>query len=90
MALRLALEVPAGLRPTSDNRNRHLLDVASAHLDLRRYDNAFEILHQLAREARPWLAEQRIARDLVGRMIAKRRTLTDDMRDLADLIHLEY
>lgn len=89
-ALRLALDVPPGLRPTSDNRNRHLLDVASAHFDLRRYDDAFGILHQLSREARPWLAEQAFARDILGRMIAKRRTLTDDMRELADLIKLEY
>ncbi|MFB8003022.1 helix-turn-helix domain-containing protein [Nocardia sp. NPDC056000] len=90
LALRLAREVPAGLRPTSDNRNRHLLDVASAHLELRRPDNAFEVLRQLSIEAGPWLAEQRLARDLMGRLIAERRTLTAEMRHLADLIDLEY
>ncbi|WP_459963068.1 helix-turn-helix domain-containing protein [Nocardia sp. IFM 10818] len=90
LALRLARDVPPGLRPTSDNRNRHLLDVASAHLELRRYDTVFEVLQQLSREARPWLVEQRLARDLLGRLITKRRTLTDDMRELADLIKLEY
>ncbi|MFF2550318.1 helix-turn-helix domain-containing protein [Nocardia sp. NPDC058058] len=90
LALQLAREVPAGLRPTSDNRNRHLLDVASAHLDLRRPETAFEVLRQLSMEAGPWLVEQRLARDLMGRLITERRTLTTEMRQLADLINLEY
>ncbi|QLY34074.1 helix-turn-helix domain-containing protein [Nocardia huaxiensis] len=90
LALRLARDVPPGLRPTSDNRNRHLLDVASAYLELRNYDAAFEVLQQLSREARAWLVEQRLTHDLLGRMIAKRRTLTDEMRELADLIKLDY
>ncbi|MGW4326807.1 hypothetical protein ACWEKR_13020 [Nocardia sp. NPDC004573] len=90
LALRLARQVPPGLRPTSDNRNRHLLDVAAAHIELRSYDTAFDVLVQLSREARPWLIEQRYAKELLGRIIARRRTLTPEMRSLADLIHLEY
>ncbi|MTE16094.1 helix-turn-helix domain-containing protein [Nocardia aurantiaca] len=90
LALRLARDVPPGLRPTSDNRNRHLLDVVSAHTELSHYDAAFDILRQLSREARPWLAEQHLARDLLGRLIAKRRTLTNEMRELADVVKLEY
>jgi transcriptional regulator with XRE-family HTH domain len=88
VALRLARRVPAGLRPTSDNRNRHLLDVSAAHLELRHYDDAFAILSRLSGEAGPWLAEQRMARDLLARIIARRRTLTAEMRDLADAIRL--
>jgi transcriptional regulator with XRE-family HTH domain len=90
LALRLAGDVPPGLGPTSDNRNRHLLDVAAAHIELRGYDTAFDVLTQLSREARPWLIEQRSAKDLLGRIVAKRRTLTPEMRELADLIRLEY
>ncbi|MGW5378818.1 helix-turn-helix domain-containing protein [Nocardia sp. NPDC003999] len=90
LALRLARDVPSGLRPTSDNRNRHLLDVAAAHIELRSYDTAFDVLVQLSREARPWLIEQRSAKDLLGRIITRRRTLTPEMRDLADLLRLEY
>ncbi|MFI2281940.1 helix-turn-helix domain-containing protein [Nocardia beijingensis] len=90
LALRLARDVPPGLRPTSDNRNRHLLDVAAAHIELRSYDTAFDMLVQLSREARPWLIEQRSAKDLLGRIISRRRTLTPEMRDLADLLRLEY
>ncbi|WP_330231624.1 helix-turn-helix domain-containing protein [Nocardia sp. NBC_00508] len=90
LALRLARNVPPGLRPTSDNRNRHLLDVATAHIELRSYDTAFDVLFQLSREARPWLIEQRSAKDLLGRIIARRRTLTPEMRELANLVRLEY
>ncbi|WP_280400088.1 hypothetical protein [Nocardia carnea] len=90
LALRLAREIPQDLRPTSDNRNRHLLDVALAEVELRRYDLAFEVLERLSREARPWFVEQRAARDILGRIIAKRRTLTPEMRELAELIRLEY
>lgn len=67
-----------------------MLDVAAEHLELRRYDAAFDILSKLSREALPWLVEQRLARDLLGRIIAKRRTLTVEMRELADVIRLEY
>jgi hypothetical protein len=90
LALRLARDVPTGLRPTSDNRNRHLLDVAAAHTELRHYDAAFEVLLQLSREARPWLVEHRMAKDLLGRIVGRRRTLTDEMRQLSDLLQLEY
>ncbi|NQE88325.1 helix-turn-helix domain-containing protein [Nocardia terpenica] len=90
LALRLTRDVPPGLRPTSDNRNRHLLDVAAAHTELRHYDAAFEVLWQLAREARPWLVEHRMAKDLLGRIVGRRRTLTDEMRQLSDLLQLEY
>ncbi|MEV6062679.1 helix-turn-helix transcriptional regulator [Nocardia asteroides] len=90
VALRLAREIPPDLRPTSDNRNRHLIDVAAAHLELRHYDAAFDVLAGLSRDARPWLVEQRSARDLLGRIITKRRTLTAEMRELADVVRLDY
>ncbi|WP_280484099.1 helix-turn-helix domain-containing protein [Nocardia farcinica] len=90
VALRLAREIPPDLRPTSDNRNRHLIDVSAAHLELRHYDAAFDVLAGLSRDARPWLVEQRSARDLLGRIITKRRTLTPEMRELADMVRLEY
>jgi transcriptional regulator with XRE-family HTH domain len=88
VALRLARKVPAGLRPTSDNRNRHLLDVSAAHLELREYDDAFDVLYGLSQDAAPWLAEQRMARTQVGRIIGRRRTLTPEMRELADAVRM--
>ena len=89
IALRLARHVPPDLRPTSDNRNRHLLDVSAAHLELRHYDDAFGILHALKGDAGPWLAEQRMARDLLAQIIHRRRTLTPEMRQLAASIRLD-
>lgn len=88
VALRLAQRVPEGLRSTSDNRNRHLLDVSSAHTELRHYDDAVNVLKQLQAESGPWLAEQRLARDILGRIVHRRRTLTPDMRELADAVRL--
>jgi transcriptional regulator with XRE-family HTH domain len=90
VALRLARDIPADQRPTSDNRNRHMIDVSAAHVELRQYDAAFDVLASLSRDARPWLVEQRSARDLLGRIIRKRRTLTPEMRELVGLVQLEY
>jgi transcriptional regulator with XRE-family HTH domain len=90
VALRLARDIPPDQRPTSDNRNRHLIDVSAAHVELRHYDAAFDVLAALSRDARPWLVEQRSVRDLLARIISKRRTLTPEMRELADLVQLEY
>lgn len=87
-ALRLAARVPEDLRPTSDNRNRHLLDVSSAQTELRRYDEAMSVLTRLQAESGPWLYEQRMARDVLGRIVQRRRTLTPEMRDLADAMQL--
>lgn len=89
VALWLARRVPAGLRPTSDNRNRHMLDVSAAHLELRHYDEALGVLHRLSGEAGPWLAEQRMSRELLSRIIDRRRTLTPEMRELAEAVRLE-
>ncbi|MGW2144818.1 helix-turn-helix domain-containing protein [Nonomuraea bangladeshensis] len=88
-ALRLAREIPPGLRPTSDNRNRHFLDVANAHVMLREYDKALDILSQLAREAPTWLPNQRYAQDTLRTIVGRRRTLTPEMRKLADAVGLD-
>lgn len=88
LALSLTAGVPAGLRPTSDNRNRHLLDVTAAHLDLRQHAAAIEVLHQLSAEAPAWLSRQPMASTLLARLIARRRVLTPQMRDLAETMRL--
>lgn len=85
--LSLAARIPTGgLRPTSSNRNRHLLDVASAHTTMRHYGEAVEVLSDVCRVAPEWLPQQRYARDILGRIIARRRTLTPQMRTLADAV----
>ncbi|MFI1799024.1 helix-turn-helix domain-containing protein [Streptomyces sp. NPDC020379] len=87
VVLQLAERVPAGgLRPTSNNRNRHLLDVAEAHVRSRQYAEAVDILQTIRRAAPQWLPNQRYARDILGRVIDRRRTLTPEMRTLADAV----
>ncbi|MGP4113324.1 helix-turn-helix domain-containing protein [Streptomyces sp. 4N509B] len=87
--LRIARGVDlARMRKTSGNRNRHLLDVAAAYTRLRRYDAAMEKLTRVWQDAPQWLPNQRYARDIVGRLVERRRTLTPGMRTLADAVRL--
>ena len=89
--LQLSQTIPVtDLRPTSNNRNRHLLDVAEAHRRMHRYGEAFEILQGVRHDAPEWMTNQRYARDILKGIIGRRRTLTDEMCDLADFVRLEY
>ncbi|WOI58997.1 helix-turn-helix domain-containing protein [Streptomyces fradiae] len=89
VVLKLAARIPAGgMRPTSNNRNRHLLDVANAYTMTRRYAEAVETLAGVRDAAPQWLPNQRYARDILGRVVARRRTLTESMRSLADTVGL--
>ncbi|MFE0964026.1 MULTISPECIES: helix-turn-helix domain-containing protein [Streptomyces] len=87
--LALAGKVPADkLKPTSNNRNRHLLDVADAYARTRRFGDAVEVLQGIHRSSPQWLPNQRYARDIMGRIMDRRRTLTPEMRSLADVVGL--
>ncbi|MGP2442554.1 helix-turn-helix transcriptional regulator [Streptomyces sp. JW3] len=87
--LALASRIPAdALKPTSNNRNRHLLDVASAHTQLRQYAEAVDAFQKIRAGSPQWLPNQRYARDILGRVVARRRTLTPEIRELADLVDL--
>ncbi|WP_411122074.1 helix-turn-helix transcriptional regulator [Streptomyces sp. x-19] len=87
--LRLAGEVPpGGLRPTSNNWNRHLLDVSNAYVELRNYGAAVAKLAEVHRNSPEWLPNQRFARDILGRVVKRRRTLTPEIRTLAEAVHL--
>ncbi|ANP55017.1 transcriptional regulator with XRE-family HTH domain [Streptomyces griseochromogenes] len=87
LVLKLSARIPTnGMRPTSNNRNRHLLDVAEAHARSRDYAKSVEVLQGIRADAPQWLPNQRYARDIFGRVIARRRTLTPEMRELADAI----
>lgn len=89
VVLKLAAKIPTGgFRPTSNNRNRHLLDVANAYARTRRYGQAVETLASVREAAPQWLPNQRYARDILGHIVAKRRTLTEEMRSLADTVGL--
>ncbi|MEV1198635.1 helix-turn-helix domain-containing protein [Microbispora rosea] len=89
--LQLSQTIPiTDLRPTSNNRNRHLLDVAEAHRRMHQHTEAFDILQGIRRDAPEWMTNQRYARDILKGIIGRRRTLTGEMRDLADFVRLEY
>jgi transcriptional regulator with XRE-family HTH domain len=89
LVLRIAERIPAfSLKPTSTNRNRHLLDVADAHAKTGNYADAFEKLGLIHGESPEWLPHQRYARDILGRVIRGRRTLTAEMRTMADVVGL--
>ncbi|MEU0818249.1 helix-turn-helix domain-containing protein [Streptomyces mirabilis] len=87
LVLKLSARIPTvGMRPTSNNRNRHLLDVAEAHARSHNYAKTVEVLQGISADAPQWLPNQRYARDIFSRVIARRRTLTPEMRSLADAI----
>ncbi|MER5648842.1 helix-turn-helix domain-containing protein [Streptosporangium sp. NPDC002524] len=78
------------LAPTSNNRNRHLLDVADAHRRSRQYVEAFDVLRRIKQDSPEWIVNQGYAKDILKGIFARRRTLTGDMRDLADFVQLDY
>ncbi|MFE6863261.1 helix-turn-helix domain-containing protein [Nocardia sp. NPDC057668] len=91
LALSIAEQTPvATLQPVAASRLRHRLDVASAHSQLGQYGEAMAVLQRTWSDAPEWLVQQRYARDVMSSIITKRRTLTPEMRDLADKIRLEY
>ncbi|WP_181787818.1 helix-turn-helix domain-containing protein [Streptomyces phytophilus] len=77
-----------GVRTTLANWSRHRLDVANAQVRLRRHADAMTTLQRVRAEAPEWLPHQRYARDIVGRLVERRRTLTPEMRELADTVRL--
>jgi transcriptional regulator with XRE-family HTH domain len=74
--------------PVSRVWHRHRLDVARAHMMLRQYGEAVEVLQGIRRDAPEWIVQQHGARDIVAAVVERRRTLTDEMRDLADAVRL--
>jgi transcriptional regulator with XRE-family HTH domain len=70
------------------SRLRHRLDVANAYAQTRRYPEAVAVLSEVRQRAPEWLAQQHYARDILGRVVDRRRTLTSEMRDLADAVAL--
>jgi len=87
-----ALSIAGHLRresfPVSRHWYRHRLDVARAHVMIREYAEAVEVLQGIRQAAPEWLVQQRYARDILAAVVGKRRTLTDEMRELADAVRL--
>lgn len=73
---------------TASNQGRHRLNVADAHARLREHGKAMSIMRDLSKTRPEWLAHQRYARDIVGRVVGRRRSLTREMREVADAVRL--
>jgi hypothetical protein len=58
----------------------HRLDVAHAYASLRLYPEAVSVLQELRRVRPERLPQHRYARDILGTVITRRRTLTSEMR----------
>ncbi|WP_049564874.1 helix-turn-helix domain-containing protein [Streptomyces sp. SBT349] len=87
--LRLAKRIDATRLPAATgNRNRHLLDVAHAQVLTRRHAEAVETLLTVEGDAPQWLPHQRYAREVLSLIVERRRTLTPDMRRLAEVVRL--
>ncbi len=85
----VAATLPGGvLHPAAASRRRHRLDVANAHVMKRSFPEAIGIFRELRAEAPEWLEQQRYARVILKNLIEGRRTLTREMRDLADAVGL--
>ncbi|MER5551703.1 helix-turn-helix transcriptional regulator [Streptomyces sp. NPDC002793] len=75
-------------RPSPNNWDRHRLDVARAHVLLGAHQDAMDELAGIKASAPEWLRHQTMARRIVQDILQRRkRTLTQDMRDMAT--HLE-
>ncbi|MFJ8792133.1 hypothetical protein [Streptomyces sp. NPDC102462] len=60
--------------------------MAEAHARSRDYAKTVEVLQGIRADAPQWLPNQRYARDIFSRVIERRRTLTPEMRDLANAL----
>lgn len=67
------------------NYYRHRLDVATAYVRQRRYNDGFDVLREIRRAAPEWLAYQRYARNTLQTILdTRRRPVTEEMREMAD------
>ena len=92
LVLKIAAEdVPRGgklVHAMSASVLRHGLDVAAAHAQKREWAEAVDSLDDLRRQAPQWISVQRTARDLAEEIVARRRTLTPQMREVAAAVRL--
>ncbi|MFB8418581.1 helix-turn-helix domain-containing protein [Streptomyces albidoflavus] len=89
VALRLAENMPRySVRPTRSVRSRHGLDVANAHARLGQFTEAFGKLTEVQAGSPEWFLNQTSAQHTLQTIIDGRRTLTPEMRHMADTLRL--
>ncbi|MFE2977486.1 helix-turn-helix domain-containing protein [Streptomyces sp. NPDC059258] len=88
-ALRLAERMPVySVRPSVSVRSRHGLAVANAHARLGHFAEAFGKLSEIQAGSPEWFPNQTPARDTLKAIVDGRRTLTPEMRHMADTLQL--
>ncbi|MEV5707271.1 helix-turn-helix transcriptional regulator [Actinoallomurus sp. NPDC052274] len=90
-ALRLANQIPrdAG-RANTSTWNRHLLDVANAHVATGNADKATDIMDALRRQHPEWLRYQQYGRDVTRSILSKRPRMPNEaQRQLAEFMNVE-
>lgn len=89
--LEMAGHLPHGVgKATSDNWNRHRLDVARAQSMLRRGDDATDVLMSLRQDAPEWLRHQRLAAITFEDVLrTRKRSLTRSQRGLAEFLAVD-
>ncbi|CAL9361677.1 hypothetical protein SUDANB120_00678 [Streptomyces sp. enrichment culture] len=76
-------------RPSANNWDRHRLDVARAHARLGSHQDAMEELCTIKRSSPEWLRHQAMARYIMTDILeSRKRTLTQEMRDMASHLDL--
>ncbi|MGW2380222.1 helix-turn-helix transcriptional regulator [Streptomyces sp. NPDC001658] len=71
-------------KPTAPNWGRHRLDVAQAHVQLGSFQDAMSELKGLRATSGKWLRHQPMARYVMSDVLkSRKRTLTEDMREMA-------
>lgn len=75
-----------GGQAKSTEYHRHRLDVAKAHMMMRQHGEAVATLGEIDAVAPEWLVNQRYARDIMADVVERRRTLTPQMRRLANAL----
>lgn len=88
LTLTIARQLHGNIRRVRKFSPSHRLDVAHSHAALRQDSQAIAVLQELRRARPQWLPQQRYARDILTTVITRRRTLTTEMRDLADYMQL--
>ncbi|MFE5330038.1 helix-turn-helix domain-containing protein [Embleya sp. NPDC056575] len=74
-----------GPPPSPNTQNRHRLDIALAQAHVGEFGEAMTEMRTVLQAAPEWVRHQSLARDVVRLILKKRkRTLTTDMRELAD------
>ncbi|MEU0519813.1 helix-turn-helix transcriptional regulator [Streptosporangium sp. NPDC006007] len=90
VTLKIGARIDRSRFPSTRVWARHRLDVASAYVRTGNTTEGMEILQDIRRRTPEWITTQRYARDILGKVIERRRTLTPEIRELADAIRLPY